>query len=278
MLGLQLIDGTDLQRIQSQRRLLFPGRITDEELIDELQVVDSSQKRKTLRSERNEILTALSTDFGVSSTVRSLEAFCRLSKSVVSCHPDSAAARATARLTYIAAGIVAESLDYVSSGAVFRTLDERREVVLKAIRLGALSGGDARQVLELALALVRKYAPGGSSTAVMLEAKLDSELANMPAEIVADQAITLLKTDSLFECGKQLEDAGYQLSLPTFDQLGVSSRSMVGSLLDYAGIERERFATAWKATGEGGIDEDILEREFEDARKQEMPLQKEMPL
>lgn len=270
MLGLQLIDGTDVRRIQSQRGLLYPGRITDEQMRAEIRLVDSENKVKTLQTERNEILTALAPGFGVASTVRVLEAFRRLAGWIVSYHPDSRATRAAARLAYLAAGVTAESLDYVSSGAAFGTLEEKREVILRAIRLGAFGGTGAQQVLEVALGLVRKYAPGGLSAAATLEARLTEELAGVPAEIVADEAITQLKANSLFDCGKQLESASYQASLPTFDQLEVASRSLVGALLDFSGIERERFATAWNAASREDVDEDAVEREFEDARQQEM--------
>jgi hypothetical protein len=73
------------------------------------------------------------------------------------------------------------------------------------------------------------------------------DLHEIPAEIVADQAVKLLKADQLFTTGRELEMACYHVSLPPFDGLSVATRSMLGALLDYAHVERKRFARAWRA-------------------------------
>ena len=39
--------------------------------------------------------------------------------------------------------------------------------------------------------------------------------------------------------------ASYCVALPTFDNLSVHTKSMLGALLDYANVDRERFANAW---------------------------------
>ncbi|MCY3729068.1 MAG: hypothetical protein OXF97_08760 [Nitrospira sp.] len=251
-LDLQLIDGTDVQRIQANQTVLYQNRITDEQLIQELRIVDKEFKNKFLQEERNKILAALSEGFGAPSLVRTLEGFRRLASATVSHHPDSKAVRASGRLAYLAAAIATESLDYVSVGTAFRTHDERRSVILDAVRLGALSNYDGQQALKLALALVEKYAPAKQSTATAVERNLKKDLGKIPADIVAEQAIKLLKTNELFSAGWELEMASYQISLPTFDELGVGPKSMLGAFLDYAGIDRELFAHAWKIEEEKG--------------------------
>jgi hypothetical protein len=138
-------------------------------------------------------------------------------------------------------------LDYVSVSAAFRTIDERRELILNAVRLGALSSDSGQQMLKMALALVEKYAPGGKGAATIVESGLRNDLEKIPAEIVADQAVRLLKADQLFLAGRELEMASYSISPPTFDNLGTSTKSMLGALLDFAGVERQRFAQAWSS-------------------------------
>lgn len=246
-LDLQLIDGTDISRIQSSHAVLYPERIGDEQLVQELQDVDKAFRKKELQEARIDILSALSEGFGAPSAVRALEGFGRLAAAAASYHPDSTAARAAGRLAYLAAAIACESLDFVSVGAAFRTMDERRELILNAVRLGALSNEDGQQTLKLAIALVEKYAPGGRGTASAVEAGLKRDLEQIPAEIVADQAVRLLKSDQLFLTGRELEMASYHVSLPPFDSLSTPTKAMLGALLDYAGIDRERFANAWKA-------------------------------
>ncbi|KAK50455.1 hypothetical protein L576_1837 [Bordetella bronchiseptica OSU054] len=81
-----------------------------------------------------------------------------------------------------------------------------------------------------------------------VEAGLKRDLDQIPAEIVADQAVRLLKSDQLFVTGRELEMASYHIALPTFDGLSVQTKSMLGALLDYANVDRQRFANAWKST------------------------------
>lgn len=245
---LQLIDGTDIQRIQNSQSVLYAERIGDEQLFSEMQRVDKEFRNKSLQEARADILSALSEGFGAASAVRALEAFSQLADGVISYHPNSVAARAAGRLVYLAAAIACASIDYVSVGAAFRTAEERRELILNAIRLGALSNDQGKQALRIALALVEKYAPGGKATALAVQSGLRKDLEKIPAEIVADQAVRLLKSDQLFLTGRELEMAAYCSVLPTFDQLGGATKSMLGALLDYSNVDRERFAVAWTGT------------------------------
>ncbi len=247
-LDLQLIDGTDIQRIQNSQAIVYLERISDEQLIQELQAIDREARSKTLQEARADILSSLSDGFGGASAVRALESFSRLAQAVISYHPNSKAARAAGRLTYLAAAIACESLDYVSVGAAFRTIEERRNLVLNAVRLGALANEDGEQAIRIALALVEKYAPGGKATAAAVEVGLKKDLERIPAEIVADQAVRLLKNDQLFVVGKELEVAAYHVGLQPFDFLSIATKSMLGALLDYANVDRERFAKSWEAS------------------------------
>ncbi|WP_064696971.1 hypothetical protein [Rhizobium aegyptiacum] len=246
-LDLQLIDGTDIQRIQNSQTVLYPERMGDEQLVAELQAVDKSFRNKNLQDARFDILSALSEGFGAPSAVRALEGFSRLAMAAAAYHPDSQAARSAGRLAYLAGAIACQSLDYVSVSAAFRTMDERRDLILRAVRLGALGDDDGQQTLRMAMALVEKYAPGGRGTAMAVEAGLKRDLDQIPAEIVADQAVRLLKSDQLFVTGRELEMASYHVALPTFDGLSVQTKSMLGALLDYANVDRQRFANAWKS-------------------------------
>src|SRR5208283_710799 len=97
-LNLQLIDGTDIRRIQGSQTVLYPDRIGDEQLIAELQAVDKEFRNKKLQEARTDILSAMSEGFGAPSAVRGLESFSRQAAAAVSYHPESKAARAAGRL------------------------------------------------------------------------------------------------------------------------------------------------------------------------------------
>ena len=137
------------------------------------------------------------------------------------------------------------SLDYVSVGAAFRSADERRKLILDAVRLGALGEVKGQKALKTAIALIEKYAPGGKKTARMIETSFKNDVEQIPAEIIADQAVRLLKENQLFVCGRELESACYAIELPSFDNLSPPTKSMLGALLDYSQIDRQKFAQAW---------------------------------
>src|ERR1700722_15461469 len=54
--GLAIIDGADLERIRESPNVLFPERITDEELVLSLQQVDKARRDRTLCDARKLIL------------------------------------------------------------------------------------------------------------------------------------------------------------------------------------------------------------------------------
>ena len=249
-LDLSIIDGTDLQRIRERQNILFPERLTDEELIAMLREVDKGRRKRELQEARKEIIGSLSDGFGVSSVVRSLESFSRLGRAAVSAHPGSEGAVAAGRLAYLAAAIACQSLDYVSIAAAFRSADERRELLLNAVRYGASDRDEGMRNLRLAVGLIEKYAPSGPGAARAVETGLRSDLDAIPAEIVADQAVRLLKDGQLFAVGRELEAASYSRLCPTFDQLGLHAKSLTGAFLDYASVNREAFASAWKKSKE----------------------------
>lgn len=244
-LRLVIIDGADLQRIRESPSVLFPERLTDEELIGLVSAVDRHRKDKRLSDGRKIILASLASGLGPTSVVNALGSFSEMAALAATAYPGSDGAQATGRLAYLAAAIACASLDFISVSAAFRSLDERRELLLNAVRYGAVDSQEGTRVLRLASALVEKYAPGGSTTARQVESKFKAELKAIPAEIVADQAGRLLKEQLLFNVARDLEAASYNRVCPTFDQLPSPSKSMVGAFLDFAGVSREAFASAW---------------------------------
>lgn len=244
-LGVQLLDGRDLQRIRNDKSLPYPQRLSDEEFTDHLRTVDQSLRNRTLQDARDAILGSLSEGFGTRSACRSLELFGSIASSVVSVHPGSDSARAAGRLAYLAAAVVCVSLDYVSKETAVQTPEERRKRILDVVRLGRLRDDVGQQALEMALLLISKYSPGGRNAANAVKSKLDGELERIPAEIVADQAVRLLDQGGLFALARDLEASSYRREIPTFDQMQLNARALLGALLDYSGVQRERFSRAW---------------------------------
>ncbi|MCT8285835.1 hypothetical protein NYQ43_09020 [Xanthomonas translucens pv. translucens] len=241
-LDLHLIDGNDIQRIQDSQSLSDVVRISDEQLLEKIRVVEVSAMTRRLQDARSDILSALAEGFGDKSSVRSLEAFSNLADLAVKSRPDSEQARLAVRLAYLAASVLCVSLDYVSVQSALKPIEERRAMVMNAIRMGALASEEGKNSLHLALALIGKYSPGGHAAAQALERALKSDLDQIPAEVIADQATRLIKSDQLFAVAKEFEAACYSPNFIDFDAFNVSSKSMLGALLDYSDVDRSVFA------------------------------------
>lgn len=251
-LDVTLIDGNDINRIQASQAIGVSDRISDEQLLEKIRKVEAVALTRRLQDARSDILSALSDGFGGSSAVRALEAFANLSDLSVKSHPDSEQAQMAARLAYLAASILCVSLDYVSVQGALRPIEERRLLVLDAIRLGALASVEGKRSLELALALVEKYSPAGRSAAQVVERGLQADLDQIPAEVVADQATRLIKADQMFGVAKELEAACYTTAFISFDALTLPAKSMVAALLDYSDIDRVAFSRVASSTSDQG--------------------------
>ncbi|MEA9740013.1 hypothetical protein VDF74_13735 [Xanthomonas campestris pv. raphani] len=263
-LELHLIDGSDIQRIQDSQSLSDVIRLSDEDLLERIRSVEASSMTRRLQDARHDVLSALAEGFGAKSSVRSLEAFSSLADLAVKSRPDSDQACMAARLAYLAASVLCVSLDYVSVQGALKPIDERRAMVMNAIRLGALASEDGRDSLRLALALVGKYSPGGRAAARALEKALQSDLDKIPAEVIADQATRLIKNDQLFAVAKEFEAACYSPEFIGFDAFGISAKSMLGALLDYSDVDRSVFARIGSAfmqdaTSKSGVAPGIVE-------------------
>lgn len=254
-LGLEIIDGVDIARIQG----LMPSsaiRITDEQISERIKISDSAALSKRLQEARGEVLSSLVDGFGEKSLVRSLNSFGRLADLAVKSRPDSEQASLAARLSYLAASIACISIDFIAARVALRPLDDRKGAILDAVRLGALASDEGRRSLSTALRLISKYGPSGRAGAVAVERAIKADLDRIPAEVVADQSARLLKGDQMFLVAIELEAACYAGEFRKFDDISVGARSMIGALLDYSGVDRKYFAGV---VGTNYIDSEVSE-------------------
>ncbi|MBI4182439.1 MAG: hypothetical protein HY521_00405 [Proteobacteria bacterium] len=245
-LGLSLFDGEDLRRIEASDKVRMPERLTDEELWGLVRAVDKERKGKEFQTRLHDAKASVVDKFGPSTIVRSLEAVSFFASSTVSAYPGSPTAKLAGRLSYLSASLVAVGLDAIGVDAAFRSAEERRTIFINAIRYGNTDSTEGLEKLRLATALVRQYAENGSAIAQTIEEKLSKDLNGIPAEIVADQVVRMGPNETLFTVARELEHASYLRACPPFDRLDTSAKSFLGALLDYCGIERAKFATAWR--------------------------------
>lgn len=272
-LDLIIIDGADIQRIKRSDSIRYQHRLTDTQLVLELVNVDKARQNKELQSTRVDILRSISEGFGRASLARSLTSFTQLARAAVGSHPNSGAAIAYVRLSYLAAAIASQSIDYISVEAPFRSAEERRDLVLNAVRYGALDKDEGQNQLRVAVELVRSYAP--ESTVNKVEAGLKADLEAIPAEIIADQIVRMLKDGKLFTAGRELEDSAYNRRCPSFDELDAQTKSLLGAFLDFSNVRRDAFAAAISSSAKSATSAHASTDRTENQSTEQVPLFKE---
>lgn len=242
--GLLWIDGADIQRLKESDALASLNRITEEELNSEIAAVDKAREGKVLREKIDHLKSAVADRFGPSCANTAIDGFQSFAREVVNAHPSSAAAKATARLAYLSAAIAAAAFDFASADCVLRPPAERVRHMIGAIRYGADSEG-AFANLRWAETAIREYLPNGAGAAQIVRDKFLAEFEAIPAQGLAEIIVKLSNSDKLFTIAKALEKAAYSSALPSFDFLDADAKGFLGALLDFAGVNRMRFAGGW---------------------------------
>jgi hypothetical protein len=128
----------------------------------------------------------------------------------------------------------------------FKSADERRNTVLNVIRYGDEDEVTGTEKVRVAAALVERYVPNGRAISLSMLNAINDDFEKVPAEVLAEYLIGQLKGDSLFRLGRTLEFEGFSSKVRGFDELALEEKSFLGMLMDFAGLERARFADAWK--------------------------------
>lgn len=238
------IDGNDLIRLKSSKTILFPNRLSDEDLSKEISAVDKARSSKFFQEGLFSIKSSIADRFGPASANSSLEFGATFSHEAIKAHPNTPAAIVSGRLTYFAAAIAAAALDFASVDTALRPAAEREKYFTDVIRYGD-DIEETKERLRWAEMAVQEYLQNGHSQAKTIKAKFDAETQAIPAEGLAGIVSQMSKRDSLFLAAKQLERAAYSMGLPTFDQLPMEAKSFLGAVLDFVGSDREKFAKSW---------------------------------
>jgi len=244
-LGVSILDGADLKRMAESEKVLYSERLSEEDLDSAIKVIDKGRRNKELHLRYQDLKAALIDQFGSGSVNRALEQFIGFSRYLVSCHPNSASAEIAIRLAYLAASIVALTLDFALAKVSFKSAEDRRNTIINVIRYGAEDEAVGMEKVRVAAALVEHYAPNGRAISQSMLNAIREGFQKVPAEIVADHLLSQLKGDALFKLARSLEFEGFSIQSRGFDALSLEEKSFIGILLDFAGLERSQFADAW---------------------------------
>lgn len=255
-LDIELLDGDDLKRIEQSGKFLFPERINEEDLDREIKNVDKARRSKDLHTRYQDLKAGLIDGFGFGALNRALDHFAFFSRIIGSSHPNSDSARVGLRLAYIAASVVALALDFILSKAFFKSIEDRKKVVINAIRYGVSNETAGMEKIRVAAALVDQYVPNGRAVSQAMINSITNDVKRIPAEVIADHVIYQIKGGTLFGLACSLEFEGFHKFPRGFDCLTVEEKSFLGVLMDFSAVERSAFAEGWSgisAKGNEGV-------------------------
>lgn len=244
-LNMTLIDGGDLKRMADSPKIPLNDRLSEEQLIAIFKSVDRSRRNKELCDSHLELKSYVATSFGAESLNMALTLFSLVAANCVTSHKGSKAANANGRLAYFCASIAAASLDLLSVEEPFKAADDRRKLILNAVRYGSTNELLGTEKLRVALALIREYAENGVAIASKVEQGVVKGYEKIPAEIIADQFIGMSKNGELFNSARRLEQAAYSKECPSYDMLDSNLKSLLGAFLDFSDVDRAAFAQSW---------------------------------
>ena len=238
------IDNADLQRLKSSQRLTVSSRLSDEDLEFLIAEIDNLRSSKRIRDAFVSVKSAVADRFGPSCANTALDGAQFFAKMGVEAHPGSLSSQVFARLTYFSVAIAAASLDFASGESALRPHQERFASLTDAIRFGDDRKGTAEK-LRWAEAAIRDYAPNGAGVSEIVRSRFNEALQSLPAESLAEVIVKMANSDRLFQAARELEQAAFLIDCPSFDEISVDAKSVLGAVLDFVAIDRLAFSQSW---------------------------------
>jgi hypothetical protein len=244
-IGITLLDGSAVSKLMQSERLQQPTQIFSSDLDAQIKKIDENRRSSEWRQSLNDARASLLTGFGTQSANQNLRAAGFFAEQSVLAQPRSDQAAAALRLFFLTSALAAVSLDFSLSSHLFQSQDDRRRLLVHGIRFGDSDAHQAFSTVRAAIGLVRQYADNGNAIATQIERGFDADAHRIPAEIIADHVAKISGTDALFNIARECERAAFEIKLPSFDQMTIEAKSLLGVFLDFSGIAREKVASAY---------------------------------
>jgi Restriction endonuclease len=244
-LNVTLLDGDAVAKLTQSEQLKNAGQMRSEDFDGAVKRIDDSRHSRQWRENLLEARASLISGMGVHSTNRNLSASGFFAEQALLAHPHSEQAQVALRLFYLTSALAAISLDYVLADQAFRSAEDRRKSIIASIRFGQPNADAAPPLVRAAIELARKYADNGGPVAKQIEYGFYNDSGRIPAEIIAEYVARVSTKDALFNVAREIERASSSIQLSSYDQLSLEARSLLGVIMDFNGISREKIATAW---------------------------------
>ena len=247
-LNVTLLDGDAVSKLTKSAQLKNQRQLSSEEFDDDVKRVDKSRHSEEWRLNLQKARASLIVDMGAQSTNRNLAASAFFGEQTLLAQPRSEQARTGLRLLYLTTAFAAISLDYVLADQAFQSQEDRKKSIIGSIRFGDADGGSNLPTIRAAVGLARKYADNGNAVASQIEHGFYGDADRIPAEVIAEYVARISASDALFNAAREIGWAATSSDLPSYDRLSAEAKSLLGVVLDFNGISREKIALAWPQT------------------------------
>ena len=226
-------------------------RLAREELGKLVGEADRHRDSKKWRTHLHDTLAALLTSFGGSSANVALRSAGYFADQVLTTTPASPTCQLATRAFYLSVSAAAVGLDYVVAQAAYQSADRQQQEVEDTVRYGS-DYAETKRRLDLALQVVRQYLPNGAAQANQLREKIASDTEGFQADVIAEVALKMGRTGSLFDAAKDLEMAAHLRRLPAYSSLSTEARSICGAVMDFFELDRAQLAAMLDSGGSSG--------------------------
>lgn len=222
-------------------------RITREELGKLVGEADRHRDSKKWRAHIHDTLAALLTSFGGSGANVALRSASYFAEQVQTATSASVTQQLATRLFYLSVAAAAVGIDYAVSQSAYQTPDRQQQEIEDTVRFGS-DHMETKRRLDYALEITRQYLPNGVAQANQLREKITSAEEEVRADVIAEVALKMGHTGTLFNAAKDLEMAAYLRQLPAFSSLSNDARSFAGTVMDFLDFDREQLGSMLGST------------------------------
>lgn len=244
-LDVTLLDGEAVEKLIKSDQIKKAGWLRSEALDESVSRIDKTRRSGEWRLNLHNARASMIFGIGVQATNTNLAASGFFAEQLIVAQPGSDQAQTALRLFYLTSALAAISLDYALADQGFRSQEDRRQSIIDGIRYGESDTVPARRTIRMATALARKYMENGAAIAKQIENSFFADAERIPAEIIADHVVRISTSDALFNVAREIEKASSSILLPSYDQMTAEAKSLLGVVLDFNGVPREKVALGW---------------------------------
>lgn len=153
-----------------------------------------------------------------------------------------------ARAVLMCSALVALAADYVGRNTAFGDQENRRAYFRDGLLFGSAADGTSSRMLGFAERVVTDYLDRTGAAASTIRAGFQRSIENLPIGPFVDYFSRPAAGRELIDAASQLEAAAFSCAAPSYVNLPPEGKTIVGLLIDYAGLDRRKFLRPVVAT------------------------------